>query len=182
MGRLTSKSSYWIIVLSLLSLTVIAVMGLLAYLLLTLPGPAAESQAIPTPHPTLSLPTVPPPTATLGPPASAEVAFTAEKPIKGFSNCTKYGFKGVVKASNDDRLAGIQITIWEEGVGLFAVDTTDEDGAYVIEIKDQPTQRKFWVQVYQNDVPASDPLSVETQADCRQGYQIYQINWREKEE
>lgn len=163
-----------------MSLAVITVMGLLVYLLLTLP--TADSQATLTPNPTLSLPTAPPPTATLGPPSSTEVVFTAEKPIKGFSNCAKYGFKGVVKASNDDRLAGIQITIWEEGVGLLAVDTTDEDGVYVIEIKDQPTQRKFWVQVYQNDVPASDPLSVETQSDCRQGYQIYQINWREKEE
>ncbi len=156
-------------------------MGLLVYLLLTLPGPVADSQTAPTRRPTLSLPTVPLPTTTPGPPVSGEVVFIAEKPIKGFSNCTKYGFKGVVKASNGDRLAGIQITVWEEGVGLLAVDTTDANGVYIIEIEDQPVQRKFWVQVYQADVPASEPLAVETQADCRQGYQIYQINWRGKE-
>lgn len=105
-----------------------------------------------------------------------------QKPIKGSADCDTSGVKGLVTTRQGDRLAGIQVIVWEEGVGLVAADTSDDKGAYRIELKDKPTQRKFWVQVYQNDVPASEPLSVETQADCRQGFQIYQINWREKSE
>jgi hypothetical protein len=180
MVRPTSKRSYWIIIVSLLSMAVIVVIGLLAYLLLTLPVPAADVAKTATARPALTLPTAPLPTTTPGPPPSLKVVFTAQKPIKGFTNCTKYGVKGVVAAANGDRLGGVQITLWEEGVGLVALDTTDAGGSYSIEIKDQPTSRKLWVQVYQNDLPVSDPLSVETQADCRQGYQIFQVNWREK--
>ncbi len=184
MARPTTKSTYWLIFLGLLSVAVAAVMAVLIYLLLTLPTPAADTPITATPsRSALSLPTVPLPTATPGPPPSVEDAvFAAQKPIKGLADCDTSGFKGVVSASNGDRLEGVQITVWEEGVGLLAVDTTDAGGTYRIELKDKPSQRKFWVQVYQNDVPASEPLSVETQADCRKGFQIYQINWRAKEE
>lgn len=177
-----SKSQYRLIILILLSVAVVAVMALLAYLLLTLPTtPHVQATASPR-RPALSLPTAPLPTATPGPPPSLKAVFTAEKPIKGFSDCNKYGFKGVVKASNNDRLAGVQVIIWEEGVGLLNMATTDGGGSYVIEINAKPARRKLWVQVYLNDVPASDPISVETEADCHTGFQFYQINWRAKEE
>jgi hypothetical protein len=182
MARPTSKRSGWIIILSLLGVAVIAVMGLLAYLLLTLPASRAEAQNTPTPRPTLGLPTAPPSTNTPGPPPSFKVVFTAEKPIKGLANCAKYGVKGVVTAANGDRLEGVQITLWAEGVGLVELTDTDAGGSYAIEIKDKPAQRKLWVQVYQNDLPVSDPLSVETELDCRKGRQIFQVNWREKSE
>lgn len=179
MGRPTAKSTYWLIFLALLSLAVAVVIAVLIYLLLTFPS-ATTSQATPTAtRPALTLPTAPLPTATPGPPPSIEDAlFVAQKPIQGSADCDTSGFKGRVTASNGDRLEGIQVIVWEEGVGLVAVDTTDTEGAYQIEFVDKPSPRKFWVQVYQNDVPASDPLSVETQADCRKGFQIYQINWR----
>ncbi len=178
----SSKRSIWIITLSLLGVAVIAVMGLLAYLLLTLPASRAEAPATPTPRPTLGLPTVPPPTYTPGPPPSLKVVFTAEKPIKGFGNCARYGVKGVVIAANGDRLGGVQITLWAEGVGLVALSHSDAGGSYAIEINDKPARRKLWVQVYQNDLPVSDPLSVETELDCHKGQQIFQVNWREKSE
>jgi hypothetical protein len=183
MIRPTAKSTFWLIFIGLLSVAAVAVITLLVYLLLTLPSTAAD-RITPTPsRPALSLPTAPLPTATPGPPPSVEDAvFAVQKPIRGSSDCNTYGFKGLVLTSNGDRLAGIQVIIWEEGVGLVAVDTTSARGAYDIELKDKPTQRKFWVQVYQNDVPASEPLSVETQADCRKGFQIFQINWQEKKE
>jgi hypothetical protein len=175
------KNRYWLIILSFLSVAVVGVIALLIYLLLTLPTPTRPIQAIASPNrPALSLPTAPLPTATPGPPSSGQALFMAEKPIKGFSDCQNYGFKGIVTASNGNRLAGVQVIIWQEGVGLLTVGTTDEGGSYYLEIKDKPAQRKLWVQVYQNDVPVSEPMSVETQADCRTGYQIYQINWREK--
>ncbi len=177
-----SRNRYWLIILSFLSVAVVGVIALLLYLLLTLPAPARPIQATLSPsRPALSLPTVPLPTATPGPPPSGKIVFTAEKPIKGFSDCQKYGFKGVVTASNGNRLAGVQVIIWQEGVGLLTVGNTNEEGRYSLEIKDKPAQRKLWVQVYQNDVPVSEPMSLETQADCRTGYQVYQINWREKE-
>lgn len=183
MARSTAKTTYWLIFLGLLSVAVMAVMAVLAYLLLSLPAPAAAPITPTATRPALSLPTAPLPTATPGPPPAVEDAvFTAQKPVKGLADCDASGFKGVVTASNGDRLEGLQITVWEEGVGLVAVDTTDVEGRYLIELKDQPAERKFWVQVYQNDVPSSEPLSVETQADCRQGFQVYQINWRAKEE
>jgi hypothetical protein len=183
MTRPTAKSTYWLIFLGLLGVAVIAVMAALAYLLLTLPTSTAGQITPTATRPALSLPTAPLPTATMGPPPSVEDAvFAAQKPIKGLADCDASGFKGIVSASNGDRLEGIQVIVWEEGVGLVAVDTTDAGGTYQIEMKDKPSQRKFWVQVYQNDVPASEPLSVETQADCRKGFQIYQINWRAKEE
>ncbi|MFN8456068.1 MAG: hypothetical protein U0401_15610 [Anaerolineae bacterium] len=182
MARPKSQHSVWIIVLSLLGVAVIAVMGLLAYLLLTLPASRAEAQNTPTPRPTLGLPTAPPPTPTPGPPPSLKVVFTAEKPLKGFANCTRYGVKGVVAAANGDRLGGVQITLWAEGVGLIKLSDTDAGGSYALEIEDKPARRKLWVQVYQNDLPVSDPLSVETELDCRKGRQIFQVNWREKSE
>ncbi len=183
MARPTAKNTYWLIFLGLLSVAVIAVMAVLAYLLFSLPTPAADSITPTFTRPALSLPTAPLPTATPGPPPAVEDAvFTAQKPIKGLADCDASGFKGVLTANNGDRLEGLQITVWEEGVGLVAVDTTDAEGRYQIELKDQPAERKFWVQVYQNDVPSSEPLSVATQANCRQGFQVYQINWRVKEE
>lgn len=177
------RSTYWLIFLGLLSLAVAVVMAVLIYLLLTLPSATAE-QATPTfTRPALTLPTVPLPTATPGPPPSVEDAlFSVQKPIQGSADCSTTGFKGIVRAGNGDRLAGLQVIVWEEGVGLIAVDTTDAGGAYKIELRGKPSSRKFWVQIYQNDVPASEPLSVETQADCQKGYQIYQINWRAKAE
>jgi hypothetical protein len=183
MARPTAKSTYWIIFLGLLSLAVLAVMALLAYLLLSLPTPSADQMTPTATRPALSLPTAPIPTSTPGPPPSVEDAvFAVQKPIKGTADCDTSGFKGIVSSSNGDRLAGLQVTVWEEGVGLLAIDTTNDEGIYTIEMKDKPARRKFWVQVYQNDVPASEPLSVETQADCQKGFQIYQINWRGKEE
>jgi hypothetical protein len=111
-----------------------------------------------------------------------KVVFTAQKPIKSFAHCNKYGAKGVVTTANGDRLAGVQLTLWEEGVGLVALKASDAGGSYLIEIEAKPTRRKLWVQVYQNDLPVSDPLAVETAADCGQGPQIFQINWQEKSE
>lgn len=183
MGRPTAKSTYWLIFLGLLSVAVATVMAALIYLLLTLPA-ATTGAATPTStHPALTLPTAPVPTATPGPPPSVEDAlFAVQKPIQGSADCQTSGFKGRVTAGNGDRLEGVQVIVWEEGVGLVAVDTTNAEGAYQIELEAKPSPRKFWVQVYQNDVPASEPLSVETQADCRKGYQIYQINWRAKKE
>lgn len=163
--------------LGLLTTAVVCVIFVLAYLLFTLPVPA--EQASPTPRsPVLQLPTVPLPTVRSGPRSPLKIKFVAEEPIEGFSNCRVYGFKGVITTDNEKEA---QVVVWDDQAGgLLAMDSTDADGNYSIEIKAKPDQRDLWVQVYQNDVPVSEPLLVKTQVDCQNGFQVFQINWREK--
>ena len=176
-GSPTPKSRYWLLALGLLSVAVVVVMVLLAYLLLTLSMPTAN--VTPTHRPVLSLPTAAPPTTTPGPLLPVKVIFAVEEPIKGFSDCDLYGFSGIVRAGNGDRLAGIQVVVWEDQAGLLALDTTDASGAYLIEIQDKPAQPRLWVQLYRADIPVSAPLPVRTHLDCHNGFQVYQINWQE---
>ena len=126
----------------------------------------------------LSLPTASVPTATPGPPAPRKIVYTAEEPITGFSNCNAFGFHGMVVDGNGAGLQSVQIVIWEAQAGLLALTNTDADGHYSIEIQDPPAPRRLWVQVYEDDVPVSRPVFVETQIDCENGYQVYQIDWQ----
>ena len=173
------KKVYRSAVLGVLSGAVVVVMLFLAYLLFTLPVP--DVAATPT-APALSLPTAPAPTATPGPPPSPlKAAFAAEQPVQGFSNCSKYGFWGVVTETAGDDATGVQVVVWEDQVGLLAMGTTDVQGNYRIELEGAPAQRKLWLQLYRNDVPVSAPALLQTQVDCRQGFQMYQVDWREIE-
>ena len=97
-------------------------------------------------------------------------------------SCERYGFWGKVLASNGIQLQGVQIVVWEGQAGLLALSTTDAEGNYLIEIEAEPAQRKLWVQVFENDLPVSQPVVVETQIDCQNGFQVYQIDWRKVDE
>jgi hypothetical protein len=68
--------------------------------------------------------------------------------------------------------------VWEDRVGLLGLDNTDAEGYYVIEAAAEPGLHKMWVQVYENDVPVSQAVVVETQIDCQIGFQVYEVNWR----
>ncbi|MEW5960580.1 MAG: carboxypeptidase-like regulatory domain-containing protein [Chloroflexota bacterium] len=172
-----SKRDYWLAVLGLLSAAVVMVMAILAYLLFTLP--ASSPQITPTPSPVaLSLPTAPLPAATPGPRWPGKILFRPEKPISGYSNCEVYGFKGRVLADTGEPLADVQIVVWDEVTGLAALATSAANGAYLIQIHDKPAARKLWVQIYENDVPVSEPVLTQTQLDCQHGFQVYQVNWR----
>ena len=127
----------------------------------------------------LSLPTAAPPPITPGPPAPQQVKFAPAEPAKGFPNCDSYGFKGVVSDRNGKRLQGVQIVAWEDKVGLLNLTNTDAGGSYLIEIEAEPGLRKVWVQVFENDIPVSEAVAVETQINCQTGFQIYQVNWQE---
>jgi hypothetical protein len=177
MALLKSKRRYWLVVLGLLSAAVACVATVLAYLLLTLPAPAENIS--PTPRRiVVDLPTAPPDPANSGPRRPLEVKFIPEEPIKGFSSCRSFGFKGKVTARPDQ--PKIQVVVWgEESGGLLALDTTNTLGTYSVEIASKPAQRNLWVQLYQNDIPVSEPVPVKTQIDCQTGYQIFQINWHE---
>jgi hypothetical protein len=175
----TSKNRLWFGIIGLLSVAVLCVMAVLAYLLFTLP--ASTAMVSPTPgRPRLSLPTAPLPTTTPGRRRPMQVRFVPQEPIKGFANCDSYGFRGKVTTRQDNPLAGIQIVVWqEEGGGLLALDTTDQNGTYTILIRAKPAPRQLWVQLYENDRPVSEPILLKTQIDCQNGFQIFQLNWQE---
>jgi hypothetical protein len=180
MAPLKSNRRYWLAALGLLSVAVACVAAVLAYLLLTLPVPADDDFS-PTPRRiAVELPTAPLPAATSGLRRPLEIKFIPEEPIKGFSSCHSFGFKGKVTTSQDQPLAKVQVVVWsEESGGLLALDTSSKDGSYSIAIQAEPAQRDLWVQLYQNDSPLSEPVQVKTHIDCRTGYQIFQINWHE---
>lgn len=175
----TRKNKYWLIMLALLSLAVMVVLVILGYLLLTLP--ASTPQVTPTSRRTvLDLPTAAPPTPTSGPPpAPLEARFNPEEPLRGFANCETYGFRGVIKAVDGAGLAGVQIVAWKDRAGLLDVATTDSQGKYTINLKDNPAPALLWLQVYQNDEPVSAPVPLEIQVDCQNGFQLYQVDWQE---
>jgi hypothetical protein len=128
----------------------------------------------------VELPTAPLPVATSGLRRPVDVKYIPEEPITGFSSCHSFGFKGKVITSLDQPLAKVQVVVWSvESGGLLALDTTRADGRYSIEIQAEPAQRDLWVQLYQNDIPVSEPVPVKTHIDCRTGYQLFQINWHE---
>jgi len=116
--------------------------------------------------------------ATPGPPAPGKIVYIAEEPVKGYSDCTAFGFKGMVTAGNGSGLQSVQIVVWDAKGELLALNNTDAEGNYSIEIQEPPARRKLWVQVYQDDAPVSRPVFLETQNDCENGFQVYRINWR----
>jgi hypothetical protein len=180
----TSKNRNLPLIVGLFGLSAAIVLGSLACLLFVIRLPAGRALT-PTPLATssgLDLPTAAPATATPGPPVPDTVNFVAEEPIKGYSDCNRYGFRGVVKKGNGDGQRDVQIVVWQENAGLLALSSTDETGKYALVIDGLPAERKLWVQVFENDLPVSLPVFLETQIDCQSGYQIYEIDWQQADE
>lgn len=177
----TSKTRYLPLIVGLIGVSVVVILGSVICVQFTLWLPRRQVP-LPTKNATrsaLGLATTPPSTATPGPPIPEEIVFTAEEPIKGFSDCNKYGFWGRVSTSNESRLQSVQIVLWESQAGLLALSNIDTEGSYLIEIEDEPAQRKLWVQVFESDLPVSEPVFVETQSDCQNGFQVFQLDWRQ---
>lgn len=162
------------VTLSLLSIAVIIVLTIFFGLLFDLFG---RSHAAPTPVAALTLPPAVVATATVGPPLPDDIYFTPQQPIKGFSNCETYGFRGVIQ-ENDTSQETIQIVVWDESAALVALETADNQGSYTLEFSDEPLSRDLWLQVYQNDLPVSEPLPLKIHVDCQNGFQVYEINWQ----
>jgi len=171
--KLNSKQA---VLLAVLGGIVLLVMGVLAYLLITLKPPNEAATAAPK----LSLPTAPAPTITLGPPAPLHIQFVAQKPIKGYSSCTYFGVKGKVNAGNGTALQNVQIMVWSKEKGMLALTAVAAGGEYSIRLPGRPEPRQLWVQVVQNDAPVSEPVPVATQLNCQTGYQIYQVDWQRR--
>jgi hypothetical protein len=158
---------------------VVIILIVLIYLVYTLPAAVPDGDVAVSTRPVLTLPTAASPTTTPGPPPPQTLKFVPVEPIQGFSNCQNYGFKGVVSDRNGTRLQGVQIVAWEDKVGLLDLSNTDAGGSYFIEVPAQPGLHKIWVQVFENDVPVSEAVEVDTQINCQTGFQIYQVDWQE---
>lgn len=177
--RPRSGSRYWVPLLGFLSLSVVIILIVLIYLVSTLPAAVPGGDVAVTTRPALTLPTAASPTTTPGPPLPQLVKFVPVESIKGFSNCEHYGFKGVVSDRNGIRLQGVQLVAWEDKIGLLDLSHTDAGGSYFIEAEAKPGLHKLWIQVFENDVPVSEAVEVETQINCQTGFQIYQVDWQE---
>ena len=177
----TPKSRNLPVVVGLIGVFVVVVLGtIICVLFLRLRSVEnnARPQVAAATRPPLNLPTVSEPAATPVPPAPGKIVYIASEPIQGYSSCTTFGFKGVVTESNGTGLQNVQVVVWEEQAGLLALTGTDNEGNYLIEILEKPATRKLWVQIFENDVPVSQPVLVETQPDCQNGFQIYKIDWQ----
>jgi hypothetical protein len=177
----STKNRPWLIFFGFLSIAICIVMAILAYLFFTLRVSTTTGtvQITATPRPpVLTLPTASSATITPGPLPPQEIKFVPVEPITGFSSCHNYGVKGSVTASNGKALQGVQIVVWEDQTGLLGLKITDTEGNYSVEVTDEPALRQLWVQVYENDLPVSESVLVETQIDCQLGFQIYQLDWQ----
>jgi hypothetical protein len=174
------KTGYLPVVVGSAGVFIVVVLGTVICLLFVFRMPSAPNRRLTATIPAL---TAGPPieavsTSPPSPPDSEQILFSADEPIKGFSDCEKYGFRGRIRTSNETQLNGVEIVVWAENAGLLALESIDPSGNYAIEMSGEPDQRKLWVQVYANDAPASRPVLVEIQYDCHSGFQIYQIDWR----
>jgi hypothetical protein len=179
-GRRSQLNKKQVVLLVALGVVVLLVLAVLGYLLAGTLGsattaPAGESPSAKT---QFSLPTAAASTATPGPPAPAQIVFVPQTPLKGFSSCTHFGFKGIILAGNGQRLQNVQVVVWSKEDGLLSLGDVDAEGSYSVRIAGRPTPRKLWVQVFRDDEPVSEPVAVDTHINCQTGFQIYQVDWR----
>lgn len=174
----TSKSKSWLVLFGIVSVFLLIFMLCLAYVLVFRPTAGVEAAVTSTPNPALQLPTAPAPTSASGLPLPEHTYFTVEEPVQGFSNCEGYRFSGVVKNSNGTELQGVQVVVWDHQSGLVALNETDAQGFYRIDLESLPLHQKVWLQIYENDVPVSQPLLIEPDIGCQTGFQFYTINWQ----
>ncbi|MDM8528100.1 hypothetical protein QUF58_07790 [Anaerolineales bacterium HSG24] len=179
MAGLISRTGCISLLLLAIGLLVGTLFFIQAYFLFILPKPSDRLYVEPTSAaPALRLPTAPPPTITHVPLAPPIEKFTAKEPIRGFNDCTRYGFRGIVWSIAQEPLANVQVVIWEKETRLVAMETTDSSGIYQIMLSGSANVPQFWVQIYQADQPVSNPLLLDIHSDCSQGYQVYQIDWQ----
>jgi len=176
----SKKNGYLPVVVGSVGVFIVIVLSTIICLLFVFRLPTAPNRR---PIATVPAPSINPTvesvsTSSPSPPDSERILFSADEPIKGFSDCQKYGFRGRIRTSNETQLNGVQIVVWAENAGLLALENIDPSGNYAIEMDGEPDQRKLWVQVYANDAPASRPVLVEIQYDCQSGFQLYQVDWR----
>lgn len=171
------KKFHWLIIVGLLSVAVGCVIAVLFFLLLTFP--ASVSQSPPRSPASEAQPTLPPSTETLATPAPV-VQFKAQEPITGYSDCESYGVYGTITTNQGEPLS-VQVTLWQHpDGGLLAISPTDAEGRYRITRPGSPENSNLRVQLYRRDRPVSEPLLIKIYFDCQNGFQIYEVDWRQK--
>lgn len=162
-------------VLAALAVIVAAILALLGYLLFTLPPSRVQKTG--TRYATFNLPTAAAPEPTAGPPEPEQIRYTALEPITGYSNCRSIGLKGAVQAGNGTGTQNVQVVVWDDNAGLLDLASIESGGRYRLDLPGTPTPQRLWVQLFEDDQPVSQPVIVQTQLDCEQGLQVFEIDW-----
>lgn len=140
--------------------------------------PTSTPTAVPTPVPPTPRPTrppaPPPPTPTPVPPYLLDGMWAGP-------NCSWFGFHGVIWAANGLPLAGIRVKVWREGGPEGMSGPSNQDGIYQIPISGEHANGRWWVQVWENDQPASTPVGVDMGGGCLYGIQEVKVDWRRRE-
>lgn len=174
------KNRVWLAVFGFVSIFLLLFMLSLAYALRIQTNQASQGGTPTATHTSIfRLPTAPLATSPLGLPFPQQIHFIAEDPIKGFSNCEIFGFTGMVQTEHDTLVDAVQIAVWDNYTGLLALAPVDAKGKYLIELNEQLAQHNVSLQIYENDLPVSQPVVVQPHTDCENGFQVFEINWHE---
>jgi hypothetical protein len=158
-----------------LAISVATVLTLLGYLLFTLPP--SRVQKTETRYATFNLPTASIPDPTAGPPEPDRISYNALEPITGYSNCQGTGLKGAIQTGNGTDIQDVQVVVWDDDAGLFDMASIGTNGRYRLDLPGPVMPRRLWVQLFEDDQPVSRPVPVQTQLDCEQGLQVFEIDW-----
>ena len=163
-------------VLAILTVVVAVVLALLGYLLFSLPPSRVQKAG--TRYATFNLPTAAAPGPAAGPPAPKRVRYTALEPITGYSSCQGIGLKGAVQTGNGTSIQNVQVVVWDDNAGLLDLASIEASGEYRLDLSaPPPAPQRLWVQLFEDDQPVSQPVVVQTQLDCEQGLQVFEIDW-----
>ncbi len=179
---LFKSNGCWLSIIVFLSTIVsLTVFGLI-YLLIVIPRSPLSAEVIATPPgQVLTLPTARPTSEVMTsdvPPTPTSRLFKAQNPVRGFSECERYGFQGVVRSVTGSGLANVHVVVWAEDMRVLRAERTDVSGVYEAHLLGQAEVSQVWIQLYQNDLPVSEAINFDIQEDCQTGYQLYQIDWQ----
>ncbi len=143
------------------------------------PTATATPTATHTPPPTsTSLPPAtrrPPPPPTPTPPPPFEFVQLLVGP-----NCQWAGFHGIIWGANDLPLSGVQVKVWNEEGWWTLSSASDINGIYQAPIPYDKAKGRWWLQVWANNGPASEPLGVDMGGGCINGIQEVKMDWRRR--
>ena len=154
------------------------------------PTAVAEAEGTATPVPTFTPGPTQPPTNTPPPPPtptlSAPVMLDTDAPLFEFDSAgarpsTEWtGFFGQVLDAQGQPLSGVSVVVWyRDGVPASDVVTTDEQGAYEIQLAEAPLAGTWSIQVLTDDwQPASKLFTFNTDTDTTSGVQQIQVIWK----
>ncbi|RME74306.1 MAG: hypothetical protein D6784_10225 [Chloroflexi bacterium] len=173
-----TKNLFWLGVILLLSIAVLCIVAVMVFFLWNT-APAGTPETTPSSPPAVEWATATPSSGSPegGPPSRQ---FIAQEPIQGYADCTRFGVRGLVQTANGQPAAGVEVMVSARQTGeQVGQSRTGPDGRYDIELEGQPRDHDLLVQLFVDHRPASEPVLAKIFVDCQNGFQIYQINWKE---